>query len=144
MQRIRRAPSTTRWHGWSKRTCDASSKNGICSVSSILSAATDPPDARDIVFRMFTGIVRELGVVERLEERNGGVKIGVRASQTSAATAVGDSVALNGVCLTATEVADGLLSFEAVPETMRRTSLGRLAVGAPLNVEPALRAGEPV
>jgi riboflavin synthase alpha subunit len=57
---------------------------------------------------------------------------------------VGDSVAVAGCCLTATGVEDGRLSFHAVPETLARTTLGGLAVGDAVNVEPALRAGEPL
>ncbi len=93
---------------------------------------------------MFTGIIRELGILEALDGDEEGVRLRVRAPQTAAGTATGDSVALNGVCLTATDVSEGVLTFEAVPETLRRTSLGRLAAGAGLNVEPALRAGDPV
>ena len=63
---------------------------------------------------------------------------------TAAGTAVGDSVSVNGVCLTAVAVGDGVLGFDAVPETLRRSSLGRLAGGSQVNVEPALRAGEPL
>jgi riboflavin synthase len=92
---------------------------------------------------VFTGIIRELGVVETVHGDDEGLRLSVRAPETAAATAVGDSVALNGVCLTATDVSDGVVSFEAVPETLRRTSLARLAAGAGLNVEPALRAGDP-
>jgi riboflavin synthase len=51
---------------------------------------------------------------------------------------------VNGVCLTATAADGGALSFDAVPETLERSSLGRLAPGAAVNVEPALRAGEPL
>ena len=93
---------------------------------------------------MFTGIVRELGSVEALEESQNGARLRVRAPETAAGTAVGDSVSVNGVCLTAVAVDDGVLDFDAVPETLRRSSLGRLAGGAPVNVEPALRAGEPL
>lgn len=93
---------------------------------------------------MFTGIVRELGAVEAVARDAEGVRLRVRAPETAAAAAVGDSVALNGVCLTASEVSEGLLSFDAVPETLRRSSLARLAQGASVNVEPALRAGDPV
>jgi riboflavin synthase len=57
---------------------------------------------------------------------------------------VGDSVAVGGVCLTVVSVAGGRLAFDAVPETLSRTSLGGLRPGAPVNVEPALRAGEPL
>jgi riboflavin synthase len=93
---------------------------------------------------MFTGIVRELGMVEAVEQGESGVRIGVRAPDTAGRTAVGDSVSVNGVCLTAVEVGDGVIGFDAVPETLRRSSLGRLEPGASVNVEPALRAGEPL
>ena len=93
---------------------------------------------------MFTGIVRELGAVEAVEESAAGIRLFVRAPETAAAAAVGDSVAVNGVCLTAVAADDGVLAFDAVPETLRRSSLGRLGAGARVNVEPALRAGEPL
>ena len=93
---------------------------------------------------MFTGIVREVGRVEAVERRPGGSRLRVRAPGTAAGAAPGDSVALNGVCLTTVRVDDGTLAFDAVPETLRRSSLGRLAPGASVNVEPALRAGDSV
>ena len=93
---------------------------------------------------MFTGIVRELGSVESVDGGAGGVRVRLRAAATAEGAALGDSVALNGVCLTVTAVSGELLAFDAVPETLRRTSLGRLAAGSPVNVEPALRAGEPL
>jgi riboflavin synthase len=93
---------------------------------------------------VFTGIVRELGRVESVEGGEQGVRLRLRAPETARATHVGDSVALNGVCLTATEVDGSVLSFDAVPETISRSALGRLEAGAPVNVEPALRAGEPL
>jgi riboflavin synthase len=93
---------------------------------------------------VFTGIVRELGRVEGLEEVGDSVRLRVHAPETAAGAHVGDSVAVNGVCLTAVEVADGVVAFDAVAETLRRTSLGRLEPGAPVNVEPPLRAGEPL
>ena len=92
---------------------------------------------------MFTGIVRERGRVEAVE-RGEGVRLRVRAPATAAAASVGDSIAVNGVCLTATEVVDALLAFDAVPETLARSSLGRLERDAEVNLEPALRAGEPL
>ena len=90
---------------------------------------------------MFTGIVRELGRVQAIENGEA-VRLRVEAPGTAADAGVGDSVALNGVCLTATEVEDGVLAFDAVRETLRRSTLGRLDAGARVNVEPALRAGE--
>ena len=93
---------------------------------------------------MFTGIVRELGSVETIERDDETARLRVRAPATAAHTAVGDSVAVNGVCLTATTVTDGVLAFQAMPETLRRSSLGRLERGASVNLEPALRTGEPL
>ena len=93
---------------------------------------------------MFTGIVREVGRVEAVEERGDSVRLTVRAPETAVATKVGDSIALAGVCLTAVEVADSTMAFDAVPETLRRSTLGRLEAGGGVNVEPALRAGEPL
>ena len=68
----------------------------------------------------------------------------VDAPATAQATALGDSVAIDGVDLTATEKANGQLTFAAVPETLARSTLGRLKPGAEVNLEPALRAGEPL
>jgi riboflavin synthase len=93
---------------------------------------------------MFTGIVRELGSVESVEGDGGAVRLRVRAPEAAERTAVGDSVSVNGVCLTAVASANGTLDFDVVPETLRRSSLGRLEPGAAVNVEPALRAGEPL
>ncbi|HEX4745746.1 MAG TPA: riboflavin synthase [Gaiellaceae bacterium] len=91
---------------------------------------------------MFTGIVRELGSVVSTEEAAGGRTLVVRAPDTAGRTAVGDSVAINGVCLTATAVAADSIAFHAVPETIGRTTLGSLVEQDAVNVEPALRAGE--
>jgi riboflavin synthase len=93
---------------------------------------------------MFTGIVREVGRVESISGQPGGVRLVIDAPATAAGTAVGDSVSIDGVCLTAVAVSGALMSFDAVPETLARTSLGGLASGARVNVEPALRAGEPL
>jgi riboflavin synthase len=95
---------------------------------------------------MFTGIVRERGrVVAADRGRNGqGVSLRIEAPATAAASKPGDSVSVAGCCLTATAVENGRLAFEAVPETIARTNLGRLAEGAEVNLEPALRVGEPL
>ena len=93
---------------------------------------------------MFTGIVRERGRVVRADGGAGGLALELEAPQTSAATAVGDSVSIGGVCLTVTSSSDGRLTFHAVPETLERSSLGRLRPGVEVNLEPALRAGDPL
>lgn len=93
---------------------------------------------------MFTGIVREVGRVVEAEGSETGRTLVVEAPETAPATALGDSVAVDGVCLTAEAVDGPRLRFHAVAETLRRTTLGELAPGASVNVEPALRAGEPL
>src|SRR5438105_15764980 len=93
---------------------------------------------------MFTGIVRERGRVAAVGGGADGVRLVVEAAERASRTAVGDSVAISGVCLTAVAVEDGRVVFEAVPETLRRSSLARLGPGTEVNVEPALRAGEPL
>ncbi len=95
---------------------------------------------------MFTGIVRERGLVTAAEqgENGGGVSLRIAAPITAAASKPGDSIAVAGCCLTATAVENGSLAFNAVPETIARSNLGRLAEGAEVNLEPALRVGEPL
>lgn len=82
---------------------------------------------------MFTGIVRELGRVASFED-------GRLVVECATGAAVGDSVAIDGVCLTVVDAWDGRLAFDVVPETLARVK----PFGAGVNVEPALRAGEPM
>ena len=89
---------------------------------------------------MFTGIVRELGTVDAFD----GSRLVVAASETAASAAVGDSVAVAGVCLTVVEVGEGRLAFDVVPETLARTVLGHLRPGGEVNLEPSLRVGDQV
>jgi riboflavin synthase len=89
---------------------------------------------------MFTGIVREVGTVDAFV----GSRLVVVGTETAAGVAVGDSVAVAGVCLTVVEVGDGLLAFDVVPETLSRTALARLEPGDAVNLEWALRVGDPL
>ena len=86
---------------------------------------------------MFTGIVIEQGVVEQAPPQ-----LVLRAPQVAADVAIGDSVAVDGCCLTVTAADGPRLQFDAVPETLRRTTLGGFAPGSTVNLEPALRAGD--
>lgn len=90
---------------------------------------------------MFTGIVEAVGSVTRIEQRGESACLAIDAPSVFEGLRIGDSVAVNGGCLTVTEVAGSQLRFEAVRETLDRTTLGGLAVGAPVNLERALRAG---
>ena len=93
---------------------------------------------------MFTGIVRERGRVAAAERNGDGLQLRVEAPEIAPAVRPGDSVAVAGCCLTVTAVSEGALEFDAVPETLARTNLGRLQAGGEVNLEPALRAGEPL
>ncbi len=83
---------------------------------------------------MFTGIVEEVGRVSAIGE---GVLI-VEADITLADTQIGDSLSVNGACLTVTEMRDGRFSFDVMPETMRRTALESLGTGGAVNLERAV------
>jgi riboflavin synthase len=93
---------------------------------------------------VFTGIVREVGHVARAEGGADGLSLEIDAPATAALTIVGDSVSVSGCCLTAEAVDDGRVTFHAVPETLARTTLGSLLAGDAVNLEPALRAGDPL
>jgi riboflavin synthase len=89
---------------------------------------------------MFTGLVREVGTVASMV--NG--RLTIEAPETSEGVQLGDSVAIDGVCLTVVAFDESSLSFDAVPETLARTALGTLDQGSRVNLEPALRAGDPL
>jgi riboflavin synthase len=93
---------------------------------------------------VFTGIVREVGLTAAIAGHGDGIRLEIEAPATAAASSVGDSVSIDGCCLTAVAVGAGSLAFDAVPETLARTSLGSLSAGNRVNVEPALRVGEPL
>jgi riboflavin synthase len=91
---------------------------------------------------MFTGIVETIGIVEAVEPSADLTRLVVGAESIADGLKLGDSVAVNGGCLTVTSIRDGRFAFEAIPETMERTSLGDLKVGSRVNLERAMRAGD--
>lgn len=91
---------------------------------------------------MFTGLVEEGGVVTRVEPRDEGARLVIGARVVLDGLAVGDSVAVNGACLTAVEVTGDGFSVDAVAETLRRTSLGGAAPGDRVNLERPMRLGD--
>ena len=90
---------------------------------------------------MFTGLVQDLGGVEAIHSTAEGARLVLRTALTSE-IGEGDSVAVNGVCLTATAIDDGTFAADAMNETLRRTSLGALEIGSTVNLELALRADQ--
>jgi riboflavin synthase len=92
---------------------------------------------------MFTGIVRELGTVAAIDQGDGGVRLRIDASFAEELTE-GDSVAVSGACLTATRLDGGAFEADVMNQTLGLTTLGALAEGDEVNLEPALRAGEPL
>jgi riboflavin synthase len=90
---------------------------------------------------MFTGLVQDLGTVAAVHANADGVRLSV-ASPLAGELSEGDSVAVNGVCLTATAVADGRFEADVMNETLRRSSLAEVAPGSPVNLELPLRADD--
>jgi riboflavin synthase len=90
---------------------------------------------------MFTGLVAGTGAVESLERGDDGVRLRVR-TELAGELGPGDSVAVNGVCLTAVEADDAEFSADVMAETLRRSSLGPLTTGDEVNLELPLRVGD--
>jgi riboflavin synthase len=87
---------------------------------------------------VFTGIVEEVGTVVALAEEGDSARLRIAAGTVLEDTKLGDSIAVDGVCLTVTEAGDGTWSTDVMAETLRRSSLGRLAPGAAVNLERAV------
>ena len=87
---------------------------------------------------MFTGIIEETGTVRSITSRSAGTALCVNADKVLEGTVVGDSIAVNGVCLTVTSLSDRSFTADVMPETVRRTSLARLIPGAKVNLERAM------
>jgi len=90
---------------------------------------------------MFTGIVEVIGSVAELQRRGDITALVINAPGVTEGVRIGDSVAVNGCCLTVTVIDGDRLSFEAVKETLEKTSLGDLAAGSHVNLERAMRVG---
>jgi riboflavin synthase len=92
---------------------------------------------------MFTGIVREIGNVEELRRSEQGARLRVSA-RLAAELAAGDSVSVSGACLTVASASDGAFEAEVMNQTLSVTTLGGLEPGGSVNLEPPLRAGDPL
>ena len=92
---------------------------------------------------MFTGIVQDLGKVRARDNRGGDARIVIAFNHMKSSDfRVGDSICVQGCCLTATELLDGAFTADVSRETLSLTTLGDLAVGSPVNLEPSLKVGD--
>lgn len=88
---------------------------------------------------MFTGIVEELGSVESIADLGDAARLAISGPVVSADARPGDSISVNGVCLTVVDLTGGSFTADVMLETLRRSSLGSLSVGSPVNLERAAR-----
>lgn len=88
---------------------------------------------------MFTGIIIEMGEVAALERRAGILLLSLRAKEILKDVRIGDSISINGVCLTVVDVRNDTMRFDLSDETLRSTNLGQLKTGNRVNLEPSLR-----
>lgn len=93
---------------------------------------------------MFTGIVEELGRVRKISPRAGMVILEIDAQKALLDTKIGDSIAVNGVCLTAVAVKGTFFGFEVMQQTFKNTNLGLISIGQLVNLERSLKVGDRV
>ncbi len=91
---------------------------------------------------MFTGLVEDCGVVRSIRRRGEAATLEIESSVVAPDLKIGDSVSVNGACLTVVGISGSRFSVDAVPETMRRTNLGLLGPGGRVNLERALKLGD--
>lgn len=91
---------------------------------------------------MFTGLIEEVGALQSIQRAPEAVVLAIRAQKVLDGVKIGDSIAVNGVCLTVTSYSQNAFTADVMPETLARTGLGRLSPGDPVNLERALAAGE--
>ena len=91
---------------------------------------------------MFTGIVEEVGRIKEMRKNPLTMELTIECQRVLEGTKLGDSIAVNGVCLTVTKLGSDYFMADAMPETMKRTNLGKLNVSDPVNLERAVAAGQ--
>lgn len=91
---------------------------------------------------MFTGLVEEMGTLRQIEAGRQSITLTIGCSTILSDTQIGDSISIDGVCLTAVEVTDSSFTVQAVAETLQRTALGQRRVGDQVNLERTLAAGQ--
>ena len=91
---------------------------------------------------MFTGIIEEIGHIKQIATKNEAMELSVGATKILNDVKLGNSIAINGVCLTVTDFSKDSFSIDVMPETFRATTMAALTVGSPLNLERALAIGD--
>ncbi|MDD5108051.1 MAG: riboflavin synthase [Candidatus Omnitrophica bacterium] len=91
---------------------------------------------------MFTGIVEELGRIRKISRKAGVALLEINAKETLIDTKIGDSIAVNGVCLTVISIGNNFFTFEVIDNTIKSTNLGLLRVGQEVNLERSLKIGD--
>jgi len=94
---------------------------------------------------MFTGIIEGIGTIEKIQKKTNNrsaVQITVNLGKYSKGLKIGQSVALNGVCLTVTNISKNKCNFEMIDETTKKTDLGNLSIGSKVNIERSLKVGD--
>lgn len=91
---------------------------------------------------MFTGLIEEVGSVRRLERRGEGGRLGILARTVVDGTRLGDSIAVNGACLTVVELGKGGFTVDCMPETLERSTLGSATAGTLVNLERSVAIGQ--
>ena len=89
---------------------------------------------------MFTGIIEELGLIKKIRSKSSGLQFSISAKAIMNDLKIGDSLSINGVCLTVIQYSAGLLTFDLISETLEKSNLGNLNEGDSVNLERALKA----
>jgi riboflavin synthase len=91
---------------------------------------------------MFTGIIEELGIIKNIERGSQSIKLSISCMEIMKDIHLGDSIAVNGICLTANFIGRGFFTADVMPETMRKTNLGELDLSQKVNLERALKLSD--
>lgn len=102
----------------------------------------DSPSTSEAIFKLFTGLVETMARVLAVREQGAARRLSVRAEGFSLEAELGDSIAINGCCLTVVAMGEGAAEFEAGEETLAKTNLAQLSVDSPVNLERSLRVGD--
>ena len=110
--------------------------------STVLMSAIRCGDCLGRASKVFTGLVEETGTIQAISKQAPGARIAIKTKKIASDARLGDSIAVNGCCLTIVAMDAHVLTFEAIQETLQRTNLGQKQVGEPVNLERSLAVGD--